>query len=173
MFESQPYVSEKVPIEVLEAQFEEHQFYCAFEVLKSGFSQVRKIRGDGNCFYRAFLFQLFEYFICGGLEAQPYYYEFVRKVEASKADLVNNLGYDASAIEDFYSTFLAETKTLAQISPAKCQQHLFSLLCNDKEAVYMLMYLRYLTAAHLKKNEIEFAGFVGGDVYAFCDREVE
>jgi len=90
-------------------------------VLKSGFSQVRKIRGDGNCFYRAFLFQLFEYFICGGPEAQPYYYEFVRKVEASKDDLVNNLGYDASAIEDFHSTFLAETKALAHVSPAKCQ----------------------------------------------------
>ena len=76
-------------------------------------------------------------------------------------------------IDDFYSTFLAETTRLAHVEPNQCQEHLKSVLCNEKTAVYMLMYLRYLTAAHMKKNEIEFAGFVGGDVRDFCAREVE
>jgi hypothetical protein len=34
------------------------------------------------------------------------------------------------------------------------------------------MYVRYLTAAHLKKNFFEYEGFVG-DVPEFCAKEVE
>ena len=54
----------------------------------------------------------------------------------------------------------------------QAQDHLFKLLCNNEKAVYMLMYLRYLTAAHIKKNFFEFEGFVG-DVPEFCAKEVE
>ena len=76
-------------------------------------------------------------------------------------------------IDDFYQTFLAETRRLAHVPTSDCLEHLQGVLCNDKTGVYMLMYLRYLTAAHMKKNEVEFAGFVGGDVRDFCAREVE
>ena len=36
------------------------QVYLSFQDLKNRFSCVRKVRGDGNCFYRAFGFRYFE-----------------------------------------------------------------------------------------------------------------
>ena len=92
-------------------------------------------------------------------------------VEKSKGELVA-LGYDEIAIEDFYDLFLAETKKLSEIEPSKAQEHLMTLLCNKEEAVYLIMYARFLTACYLKQNSFLFEDFVG-EVSSFCMREVE
>lgn len=82
------------------------------------------------------------------------------------------LGYDEIAIEDFYDLFLDEFKKLKTIEKAKASQHLMKLLCNKEEAVYLIMYARFLTSCYLKQNSIMFEDFVG-DVNNFCMREVE
>ena len=46
------------------------------------------------------------------------------------------------------------------------------LLCNKEEAVYLIMYARFMTACYLKMNSFLFEDFVG-DVASFCMREVE
>ena len=51
--------------------------------------------------------------------------------------------------------------------------HLFTVLCNQEEALYIIMYARFLAAGYLKKNSIMFEDFLGGDVAGFCVREVE
>jgi hypothetical protein len=47
-----------------------------------------------------------------------------------------------------------------------------TLLCNKEEAVYLIMYARFLTACYLKQNSFLFEDFVG-EVSSFCMREVE
>ena len=48
-----------------------------------------------------------------------------------------------------------------------------SVLCNNEEANYIIMYTRLMTAAYLKKNKALYEGFLGCDVYTFCQLEVE
>ena len=46
------------------------------------------------------------------------------------------------------------------------------LFCNHEVANYVIMYARFMTACHLRKNAILFEGFVG-DVASFSTSEVE
>ena len=64
---------------------------------------MRRLRRDGNCFYRAFLFQIFEHFILA--EDKTQYNQFVELVTASKKDLMETCGYDEIVIDDFYDSF--------------------------------------------------------------------
>lgn len=83
-----------------------------------------------------------------------------------------DLGYDEIAIEDFYDLFLDELKKLKNVQKEKAADHLIKLLANKEEAVYLIMYARFLTACYLKQNSIMFEDFVG-DVAQFCMKEVE
>lgn len=78
-----------------------------------GYTRIRRLRRDGNCFYRSFLFQLFEYYANHLAPNSPdkaatkvQYEKFIAIIEASKKDLVDNAGYDEIVIEDFYDVFL-------------------------------------------------------------------
>ena len=101
-----PFVSELMDLQVLKAEYAENKFEVCFDALYTRYKKVRRLRRDGNCFYRAFLFQLFEHFI---LTKGPDYEQFVKMLVDSKDDLVKNGGYDEVAIEDFYDVFLKAT----------------------------------------------------------------
>lgn len=88
------------------------KFGECFAELSKRYRRVRRLRRDGNCFYRAYLFQVFEHFIrATGSKTNPLkcplYDEFLATIEKSKGDLTSQ-GYDEIAIEDFYDLFLAE-----------------------------------------------------------------
>ena len=93
-------------------------------------------------------------------------------VEASKKDLMENCGYDDIAIDDFYQEFVKALKNLADVKKADCTEHLMKLFCNHDVANYIIMYARFMTACHLKKNAFLYEGFVG-DVSVFSVNEVE
>jgi ubiquitin thioesterase protein OTUB1 len=54
--EQQPYISELTDISVLKEEFKENKFESSFDDLCKRYTKVRRLRRDGNCFYRAFLF---------------------------------------------------------------------------------------------------------------------
>jgi ubiquitin thioesterase protein OTUB1 len=105
---------------VLKIEYTDNKFEESFDSLYSRYKQVRRLRRDGNCFYRAFLFQLFEHFICSKGEA---YTSFLKVVEDSKDDLVANGGYDLIAIEDFYDVFMDSLKGLKEVKPEDAVAH--------------------------------------------------
>ena len=141
-------------------------------MLYSRFKNVRRMRRDGSCFYRSFLFQLFEHII-----EQPDDRTLFNKIkqitEASKQDLMTNAGYDEIVIADFYDAFIEALSGLVDVSPADAHKHLIKLLGNNEGANYLIMYIRWLTACFLKKNSFLYEDFVGGDIEGFCIREVE
>ena len=62
------------------------------------------MRRDGSCFYRAFLFQIFEH--CVQYKADTTLLDNLKRItEASKEDLMVNAGYDEIVIEDFFDAF--------------------------------------------------------------------
>jgi ubiquitin thioesterase protein OTUB1 len=70
---------------------------------------MRKVRGDGNCFYRAFLFAYLEELLIRYTAEGPEVKQsaiderqrFLNKIENSKAELVE-IGYSEMAIETFH-----------------------------------------------------------------------
>ena len=86
--------------------------------------------------------------------------------------MIKNGGYDELAIEDFYDVFAKEVKKLKEVKASDAASHCLAVLCNHEEANYIIMYARFMTATHLKKNAILFEDFVG-DITEFCLREVE
>lgn len=164
-----------------------------------GYTKLRRLRRDGNCFYRSFLFQLFEHYalVLAGEKADPEdkykanYQTLKKTVTDSKKDMCDNGGYDEIVIEDFYDVFLEELTKLEGIKKTyeEAQQlagegekipfatylqgHLFSVLCNHETANYIIMYMRFMAATYLKKNAILYEDFLGMDVATFCLREVE
>ena len=168
--ESTPFVSDLMDLATLKEEYAHNKFENCFDVLYAKYKRVRRLRRDGNCFYRAFLFQLFEHLILE--DDKTYYNKLIEIVEKSKEDLMTNAGYDEIVIEDFYDTLLEALKKLAEVPKEKAQEHLLDILCNTEGANYLIMYIRFLAACYLKKNAILYEGFVG-DVASYCTREVE
>lgn len=54
--ESMPHISELQDLSVLKEEYKANKFENCFDVLYSRFRNVRRMRRDGSCFYRAFLF---------------------------------------------------------------------------------------------------------------------
>ncbi len=54
--DSMPFITEPMPIEILKEEYKDNKFENCFEDLVKKYTKVRRLRRDGNCFYRAFLF---------------------------------------------------------------------------------------------------------------------
>jgi len=121
-------------------------------------------------------------------EYKTQYDNFVKIIEESKKDLSTNAGYEEIVIEDFYDVFLENVKKLEKMPEdfkaaeeaggiklydEYVHKQLMNMLCNHEEANYIIMYARFMAAAHLKKNAILFEDFLGCDIATFCLREVE
>ena len=110
--QQQPFISDFTDTDILKAEYSDNfKFGDCFEELKKRYKHVRRLRRDGNCFYRAYLFQVFENFVQNtGTKEDPWQYppyeKFLKVVEGSKQDLMQ-LGYDEIAIEDFYDLFVS------------------------------------------------------------------
>jgi ubiquitin thioesterase protein OTUB1 len=62
--EATPFISDVTPVDILKAEYADNfKFSDCFEELQKRYKTVRRLRRDGNCFYRAYLFQTFEAFI--------------------------------------------------------------------------------------------------------------
>jgi ubiquitin thioesterase protein OTUB1 len=165
-----PYISDLVDLGVLKEEYRDNKFENCFDDLYKRFTKVRRLRRDGNCFYRAFLFQFFEYFIHN--KESALYASFLANIEKSKKELMDQ-GYDEMAIEDFYDLFLTEVKKLKTVKIENAAEHLLALLGNKEEATYLVMYSRFLTSLYLKQNVVLYEDFIGGDIAVFCVQEVE
>ena len=51
-----PYISDLVDLGVLREEYRDNKFEVCFGELYGRYKSVRRLRRDGNCFYRAFLF---------------------------------------------------------------------------------------------------------------------
>jgi len=116
-----PFISELMPTAVIHAEFADSKFNDSFAILTKpkseggrGYGNIRRLRRDGNCFYRSFLYQLFEHYARVMADEKPgdltgakeQYKQLLATIEGSKKDMVDNGGYDEIVLEDFYDIFL-------------------------------------------------------------------
>jgi ubiquitin thioesterase protein OTUB1 len=178
--DSKPFVSCKMDVNEYKEHWRDNKFYDSFISLLGKYSQARELRRDGNCFYRALLWQMFEYFLTNDSEnAKAEYQVIVEKISKSKEDLLG-LGYDEIVVEDFYEMFLEKFKNLNDPGidtkdEAVVHKYLEEIFSNESIAPYMLMHCRFMTSAYLKGNAFLYEDFMveHADVASYCNSEIE
>ena len=160
---------------LLKEEYKENKFENCFDTLYTKYTRVRRLRRDGNCFYRAFLYQLFEHLITSCHQGDETLYKQISDIVTKSKDELIAGGYEELVIGDFYDAFSEAIAGLPKVEKdeAKIEAHLLGLLGNNEGANYLIMFIRWLTALYLKQNAILYEVWVNGDIDGFCTREVE
>lgn len=128
------------------------------------FRGMRRVRGDGNCFFRAFMFSLVEQLQHNAEELAR-----LRAFMKDSLEMFLSVGYELLSVEtfqemmvDFFDTELEQCNAME--------------LFNGEESEYIVWFARLLCAAYLRANESRFLPFLPGEwqsMREFCQREVE
>lgn len=172
----QPLTSELLPLSQLSSLFEHGtNFQKGCDYLSKHYSSYRAIRGDGNCYYRAFLYAL-----CETLYTEKDHEVFNRVEDyiRSSIDTVEKYGYDRFTIEPFHEEMM---DLFTKISSSKANQDFSDIhnLLNEENSTsdYCVWYLRVITSTHLKSDAGRFIHFLYDpeclDVETFCQREID
>ncbi|CAN0180099.1 unnamed protein product [Ectocarpus sp. 6 AP-2014] len=178
---TQPKVGAKEEVDALLPEYEGNPkpgFRKGVQDLGKRYSALRRVRGDGNCFYRSFLFGYLERLLQGiksvgdaNTKAMMELSRLRQVVHDSKAALIA-LGYEEVALDDFWQTFLQELDALPNMEMGQLE-------INFREEAgpceYIVWYCRMLTSGFLKLNADRFLPFLEHtvDMQDFCQREVE
>ena len=101
-----PLISEILPINSLLDDYKNNNEYSnSIKEITNKYKSIRKVRRDGNCFYRSFIYRLFEY-IC--MKNNQNLYNQIKKKITDAKDLIERNGYDWTFIKDFYNIFYTQ-----------------------------------------------------------------
>ncbi|KAG7400557.1 OTU domain, ubiquitin aldehyde binding [Phytophthora boehmeriae] len=176
-----PLVSDRMSALCLKAEYVGNanpNFMHGIDSLNARYEALRRVRGDGNCFFRGFIFALCEHLLPFARETEDanaaLRTRIQQTIQQSKSDLVA-IGYSDVAIDAFWETFVDYLAAMETRSHAELVQ---DFQTEGGEAEYLVWYMRLLTAGHLKKNAHVFQPFIDGlfpgqTVAQFCAAEVE
>nr|CAG4646454.1 EOG090X0AE1 [Macrothrix elegans] len=139
------------------------------EKLCEKYNALRRIRPDGNCFYRGFGFAYFEKLL--GDEEE--WKRFQQLASATKDELLSQ-GFPKFTLEDFFDSFMDVVNRLGGESKMS-HEELFRVFNDSATSDYLVVYFRLLTSGKLQKEESFYANFLEGDktMKEFCQQEVE
>ncbi|RCN30706.1 hypothetical protein ANCCAN_23521 [Ancylostoma caninum] len=165
-----PLVGDRVPFEVVVMEYdpvESAEFYSKAKDLLETYCDVRLIRRDGNCFYRAVLVAQVELMLNDPAECSRF-----EQVCKGWQDRLIKLGYPDFTTNDFCEVFY---KWMTPIwSHQVNRQKIFEDLNDDNEANYLIIFLRLITAGYLKENSEEYAPFIENvSLSDYCITEIE
>nr|QBH67526.1 cysteine proteinase [Ustilago esculenta] len=185
-YSGQPLISSVEPIEVLQQEYASNDaFLGKIKWLKeqAGFIGIRRAKGDGDCFYRAFAFA-FIYKIMM-MKDRPMHHFTVKHVE-STLQLLNQAGFDGEVYTDFYEPLKNLLNRMYSTDPETKElneQALVEVMNDPEQSNSIVVYLRLLTSAFLKLNSDEYTPFLFSldshtdasppDMASFCANQVE
>ncbi|KAK4764673.1 hypothetical protein SAY86_025763 [Trapa natans] len=173
--EKNPLIGDKEPLSVLEA---EYQSSCPVWVkkikfLKQKFAAIRRARGDGNCFYRCFMFSYLEHIL--ETRDKPEVDRIKANVEESRRTLMG-LGYADFTFEDIFELFLEQLECVLQGTDSISHEELVRKCRCPSHSNSVVMFLRFVTAGEMRKRSEFFEPFVMGlassNVEQFCRSSV-
>lgn len=179
---SQPMVGEKVGVsEALSLEYAENPqrgFRVGIEHLSKKYGAMRRVRKDGNCFYRAFLYRYVEALVseqAGRVDIVPPELARIRAVVKDSKRLLLSVGYEESAIDMFWEMLTELLDEVPQLS-----LETLHIKMNDERGIsnHIVWFCRALSATQIKLNADRFAPFIMddngiADVDKFCRTEVE
>ncbi|RMX69399.1 hypothetical protein DD238_002448 [Peronospora effusa] len=177
-----PLLSDRMSVLCLKAEYVGNtntNFMYGIESLNTQYEALRRVRGDGNCFFRGFIFALCERLLpsfSGSLEDNHVTLRrhIQYKIQHSKNELIA-IGYSDVAIDTFWETFV---DYLAAMETRSYAELVRDFQTEGGEAEYLVWYMRLLTAGYMKKKSEMFQPFIDGlypgqTVAQFCAAEVE
>ena len=169
-----PLISEELPVSILLDDYKSNQEYSnSVKQITDKYKYIRKVRRDVNCFYRSFIYRIFEY-IC--IKNNKNLYEhIVKKINESK-ELIKRNGYDWSFIEDFYNIFYLEFHhcfNSIETKGVSVRDYLDNLFSDKEKGNYLIYFIRFCIAAFLKENSFLYEVYVDGAFENWVSSEVE
>ncbi|CAL8104095.1 unnamed protein product [Calicophoron daubneyi] len=166
-----PLVSPIICLSTLDEDFSGHAVYLQkLNLLKEKYSGIRRLRRDGNCFYRAFGFAYIEYLLTGKRLKEAALLK--RRCDECR-DTLLQLGYTQFTVEDFHEQF---TGMVDQFTvEGGSLEELEETFNNQGYSDYYVVFLRLLVSAFMQKHASFYANFVDEDktITRFCETEVE
>ncbi|VDL60779.1 unnamed protein product [Hymenolepis diminuta] len=169
--ESGPLVGEPEPISVLAEDFSDHSIYLEkLEQIKKKYSKIRRLRRDGNCFYRGFGFAYLEYLAKGNRTEE--FKKFLNRCDECTDALIKR-GYTDFTVEDFHDQFTSFVKSLENND--KALSELEERFTNSGYSDYFVVFLRLCVSSYMQQNEDFYVNFITDHrtVKKFCEMEVE
>ena len=169
-----PLISEKIDIQNLMKEYESNEEYInSVKVITEKYKYIRKVRRDGNCFYRAFIYRLFEY-ICIKNDTLLYNH-ILKKIEEIKELSAKN-GYDWMIVEDFYTLFYGEfcsCYNAVNNNGISVRDYIDNLFKDQEKGNYLIYFIRFCIAAYLRENRLLYEVYIEGDFDHWIVKEVE
>ncbi|XP_023658148.1 ubiquitin thioesterase OTUB2 [Paramormyrops kingsleyae] len=136
-----------------------------YQELYTQYALIRRIRGDGNCFYRAVAFGCLESF--RNTEGMQMFRDTV--LRSSKVLTISGISEDR--FRALFSTFV----NVVERSEADAHGNTLLEMFNEQTTSdSVVQYLRFLTSAHLQNHSERFQHFVEApNLKAYCTQEVE
>ncbi|KAJ7552656.1 hypothetical protein O6H91_06G063300 [Diphasiastrum complanatum] len=168
------FIGDKEPISVLAVEYESGNpiFKAKIEKLASTYGAIRRIRRDGNCFFRSFMFSYLEYILEAKDAAEVA--RVLKSVESCKQALLG-FGYAEFTFEDFFAVFVEQ---LEYVLPGKSSTSVDTLIERCRDLVisnYAVMFFRFATSSEIRRRADFFEPFIYGNltVQQFCNTSVE
>lgn len=163
-------ISEELPIQSLNNEYCDDAIYTRkVQDIEKKYKYMRKVRPDGNCFFRGFAFALLEHLI----KHQDEFVKFKKIAEESKAKLLS-LNFPQFTIEDFYDTFI---EVISKVEPKggnekEVLDELYRVFNEQGYSDYVVVYLRLITSGKLQEESDFYSNFIEGhySVAEFCHK---
>ena len=168
-----PLISDELPISKLTEEYKSNEEYLkSIENISKKYKTYRKVRRDGNCFYRSFIYLLFEH-IC--IKNDKILFEKIKQKIIDSKILTEKNGYEWSVVQDFYDIFLKEfcecfNSLSSGIIPRDYIDKIFS---DNEKGNYLIYFIRFCLAAYLKENKDNYKSYIEEDFDEWIRKEVE
>ncbi|KAL2341977.1 hypothetical protein Fmac_009917 [Flemingia macrophylla] len=172
-----PFVGDKESLSSLAAEYKSGSpiLLEKIKVLDEKYNAIRRTRGDGNCFFRCFMFSYLEHIM--ECQDQAEIDRIKANVEKSRKAL-QTLGYAELTFEDFFALFLDQLECVIQGKETSISHEELVLRSRDQSmSDYMVMFFRFVTSAEIQMRKEFFEPFILGlsntTVEQFCQSSVE
>lgn len=172
-----PLMGDREPLEALAVEYESGSaiYRQKIDKLKEQYCSIRRTRGDGNCFFRSFLFGYLEHLLLSGDVAERD--RVLERLQGLKKVLVEVGGYDEIVLETPLDMVLQMLRGVASPLDPLTIEGLEGTVRDEDMGAYAVWLLRMVTSAEIKRRADFFAPFVMGladlDVPSFCSKCVD
>ncbi|XP_026385643.1 ubiquitin thioesterase otubain-like [Papaver somniferum] len=172
-----PYVGDKEPLSVLSEEYQSGSpiLLEKIQVLSESYAAIRRTRGDGNCFFRSFMFSYLEHILESQDKAEVD--RITANIEQCKKTL-QSLGYADFTFEDFFALFLEQLENVLQGNESSISHDDLVQRSRDQSVSdFVVMFFRFVTSGEIRRRSEFFEPFILGlsnaTVEQFCKTSVE
>lgn len=157
-----------------EYRFGSRVFLAKISALRCSYTSIRRTRGDGNCFFRSFIFGYLENIIKTSDIGERD--RGINRLHELKQELIAS-GYDELVIETPLEMLLGLLSSVMATTDPLTVEALENKMREEEFANYIVFLLRIITSAEVKRRAEFFAPFIMGlsdlDVDTFCRQCVD